>query len=116
MIEDEVGTSLAAGQESRSQSASDHEVEELRSLAGVPAISFGATAHPPAVQVDEEDDIVDESVGDGNLDTWYHGTLLLASLILLPGSTILGDHANQLLVAGHDGWDSGNQTSTQCEV
>lgn len=89
VIEDEGRTSLAAGQQSRSQSACDREVKELRGLARIPAISFGTAAHPPAVEVDEEDDIVDNSVGYGNLDTGYHGALLLASLILLPRSTIL---------------------------
>lgn len=116
VVEDERRACLAASKQRGGQDASDDKVEELRSLARVPAIGFGATAHVPAVEVDKEDDIVDKCMGDGNLDTGYHGALLLASLILFPRPAVLGDHSDELLVAGHDGRNGSDQASAEDKV
>lgn len=102
MVIDQRSTHVAAGTESRDQEASDHEVEEDWSFARIPAVRFSATTNPPAVKIGNENDVVNDGVGDGNLDTRDHSALLLACLILLPWSTVLGDHADQLLVARHD--------------
>lgn len=69
----------------------------------------------PAVQIDQEDGIVHESVCDGNLDSWNHCRLLLALSVLLPGTAILLDHANELDIAGHDCGDGSDETGAQEE-
>lgn len=70
----------------------------------------------PRVQVDDENNVVDDSVGYGSLDTRHHGVLGLACGILLPRSTVLLDHAHELDVSRHDGWHGGDEARTQQEV
>lgn len=70
----------------------------------------------PAVQVRNEDDVVEDCVCDPSLDAWHHGALLFALNVLLPRATVLADHADQLLVPGHDGWHGGDEAGAQEEV
>lgn len=70
----------------------------------------------PGVQVDDEDDVVDDGMGDGCLNTGHHGVLGLAGGVLLPRTAVLLDHAHQLDVSRHDGWDGRDQARTQQEV
>lgn len=70
----------------------------------------------PGVQVDNKDKVVDDGMGDGSLDTGYHGVLGLACGVLLPWSAVLLDHAHQLDISRHDGRDGGYEASTQQEV
>lgn len=70
----------------------------------------------PAVQVRDEHDIVDDGVRDAGLDPRHHGALLLALGVLLPRSAVLADHADQLLVSGHDGRHGGDQARAEEEV
>lgn len=53
---------------------------------------------------------------DSNLDSRYHCVFLVSLCVLLPWPTILGDQPDELLVAGHDGWDSSDQPRAQHEV
>ena len=116
MVENEGCAGFAASEKSREENHADDHVDAGRCFSIIPTGSFSATSDPPAVEVGKEDDIVHDSMSDCNLDAWYHAALLLAVLVLLPWSPILGDHAHQLLVARHDGWDSGDETGTEEEV
>lgn len=83
-----------------------------RNGAGVDS-SFGAASDVPAIQIDQEDDIVHQRVHDGHLDPRNHGALLVAPGIFLPRTTVLLDHSNELNVARHDGGNGGDQTGTE---
>lgn len=46
----------------------------------------------------------------------HHGGLLFSFSVFFPGPAILGDHADELFVAGHDGRDGGEEAGAEHEV
>ena len=116
MVVYECGSSVGASEDGGEEDHADHHVDRCRSLSRVPAGGLGASSDPPAVEIDEEDDIIHEGVGDSHLDSGNHCGLLLAALILFPRATVLFDHADQLDVASHDGRDRGDQAGAEEEI
>jgi hypothetical protein len=116
MIEDQMCTCLAASSQGREQHTRNHKVEELGRLARIPTILLSTTSHIPAVQVDDKNNIVNQRMCNGDLDARHHRALLLTGLILLPRAAVLRDHADQLLVSGHDGWHGRDQACAEHEV
>jgi hypothetical protein len=108
-------TNLGGEQQKRKKSRRDVYVHVEGDLAEIDSTDL-IPPDVPAVQVGNKDEVVHNGVSDSCLDLGDHGALLLARGIFLPRTAILLDHTNQLDVAGHDGWDSCDETSAQEEV
>lgn len=70
----------------------------------------------PAVQIDQKHKVIDQRVRDRDLYARHHRRFLLAFGVLLPGPAVLGDHPDELLVAGHDCGHGGDQPGAEHEV
>lgn len=114
MVVDKCSTSLCTAQKRSHQSGTDQHVGVRRDSTWVD-LSGGVSSDIPAVQVGQEDGVVNQSVCDSDLDSWNHGVLLLATGVLLPWTTILLDHTDELDVACHDGWNGGDETGAEEE-
>lgn len=115
MVEDQGTASLCTSQQHWEQAHADDHVHLARHITHVHTL-LGASSAVPAVEVHKEYDIVYQSVCDGNLDSRHHSALLLALGILFPRATIFRDHADELLVAGHNGRNCGDQTGAEHEI
>ena len=116
MIVHQTRTSLATRQQHGQQHHADDEIHLSRSLALIPPRLLLPPSNPPAIQIHEEDGIIHQGVSNRHLDARYHGGLLFAGGIFLPGTAVLLNHADELDVAGHDGGDSGDEGGAHEEV
>jgi len=115
VVVDQRATSLCRREQHGQQAHGDHHVHLARGVARVHSL-LGAASVVPAVQVDQEDCVVDQRVCDSDLDSRHHCALLVALGVLLPGPAVLRNQPHELLVAGHDGGDSGDQARAQHEI
>lgn len=107
VVVDESSASLGGSEQRSQESSTDEHVGMCGNIARVDS-GLGASSDVPAVQVDNKDNIVDQGVRDRHLNSGHHSALLLACRVLLPRTTVLLDHANELDIARHDCWDGGD--------
>lgn len=115
MVVGKGSTDLRAQHQAGEEDEGDDQVGLVRGVANV-GVTLLVLPDVPGVQVDNEDEVIDDGVGDGGLDTGHHGVLSLASGVLLPRSAVLLDHAYQLDVSRHDSRHSHDKAGAHQEV
>lgn len=116
MIVHQASAGLAAGNQHWQEHHTDNHVHLSRSLSRVPAGGLSTPPGVPAIQVDEEDGVIQQGMSDRHLDARNHSALGFASRVLLPWAAILLDHTDKLDVARHDRGDGGDEGGAHEEV
>lgn len=101
VVVDQCATSLCSSHQQRQQYSRYAHVHCARYISDVQLCAC-ASSVIPAVDVDDENQVVHECVSNGDLDSGNHGAFLLALCVFFPWSTILLDHTYQLNIATHD--------------
>lgn len=108
-------TNLCADHQKRQKNSAEDQVGVGGDLANIDH-AFLVLSEIPSVDVGHKDQVIDKGMGDGGLDSGYHGRFGFAISILFPWAAVFLDHAHELDVARHDGRDRCDETRAEEEV